>query len=185
MMKHFASLPLSARKRTIVVVFTEGHFATQFLPDQAWLKDRPEIAGRALTSIGIEHLGCREWVAELEKDTFTDLRRPDVVWAFCLASPDHPNYQIKVMRDALKGSRKERTVIVDRSSHSFSPGLHTWTYAKIPTVGYISTPAYFLAEAPNGHIDKMSADLFYDQVVTLTRAVRELDKAPKELLRPA
>jgi hypothetical protein len=184
LMKFLASLPKSARQRTVSCVITEGHFATQFLPDQAWLKDRPDIVSKAITSVGMEHLGCKEWVGDMAKNSFTGSGKADVTWAFCLGPDGKPNHHVQVMQEALKTSRRARTVVVDRSENSFSPGLHPWRFAKIPSIGYIMTPAYFLAEVPNGHIDKLDSGMYFDQVQTLARATRILDTAPKDALLP-
>ncbi len=185
LVKYFASLPMSARRRTIVCVLTEGHMAIQYLPDQAWLKDRPDLAEKAVTAFGMEHFGCQEWVSDLEKNRFYGTGRPEIVWAFCQAPPDRPNPQLQLMLDALKGSRAERTAVIDRSDRAFGPGLLTWRFGNIPTVAYITTPAYFLSEAPNGHIDKLSPELFHDQVQSLARAIRLADQMPKHELRPS
>jgi hypothetical protein len=183
LMRYFAHLPIASRKRSISCVMSEGHLALNHTPDIWWTQQRPDILAKAVASLSMEHMGCREWIGDPSRNTFAGTGRPDVSWAFTFAPEDRPNYLAKVMKEALADSRLARTVVVDNSPFSFSPGLHPWTLAGVPSIGYISTPAYFNAEGPNGHIDKICPEQYYDQVKTMARAIRLLDAAPRDLLR--
>lgn len=183
LMKYFARIPRSERKRTITCVMSEGHLALNHTPDVWWTKQRPEVLARAVASISMEHMGCHEWVGNPEENTYESTGRPDISWAFTFADQNKPNYMAHIMQEALKESRLARTVVTNCSEYSFSPGLHPWQVAKVPSIGYITTPAYFLAEGPNGHLDKICPDLYYDQFKTMARAIHLLDAAPRRALR--
>lgn len=183
LMKYFARIPRSERKRTITCVMSEGHLALNHTPDVWWTTQRPEVLERAVASLSMEHMGCHEWVGNPQENSFESTGKPDISWAFTFADQNKPNYMAHVMQEALKESRLARTVVTNCSEYSFSPGLHPWQVAKVPSIGYISTPAYFLAEGPNGHLDKICPDLYYDQFKTMARAIHLLDAAPRRALR--
>ncbi|WP_206243607.1 hypothetical protein [Novosphingobium terrae] len=185
LMKYFAGIPKEQRKRTITCVLSEGHLALNHTPDIWWATQRPDIMAKAVASISMEHMGCREWLGHPEANTFTPTDKPDVSWAFTFAPEDKPNYLAKIMEQALGESTLARTVVTSNSPFSFCPGLHPWTLAKVPSIGYISTPSYFLAEAPDGHISKLCPALYHEQVLTMARAIRLLDAAPRAMLREA
>lgn len=182
-MKYLSQLPASARKRTVSCVMSEGHLTLNHTPDIWWTQRRPDIFEKAVASLSMEHMGVREWLGDPERNSFEPTGKPDISWAFTFASPEKPNYMVRIMKEALADSQLARTVVTDSSPFSFSPGLHPWTLAQIPGIGYISTPSCFLAEGPNGHIDKICPDQYYEQVRTMARALRLLDAAPRNMLR--
>ena len=185
LMKYFARLPRSSRRRTISCVMSEGHLQLNHTQDVWWAKQRPDILEKAVASLAMEHLGCREWVGDPVANSYEPSGKPDITWAFTLSDKDRPNQMAAIMKEALKGSRLARTVVTDNSPFSFSPGLHPYAIAKVPGIGYITTAPYFLAEDPEGrgHIDKLSPDLYHDQVLTLARAIHLLDACPRHLLK--
>lgn len=97
---------------------------------------------------------------------------------------DAPNRLVPVILEALRGSRVARTAVIDRAAASITPAMYLWNKGKIPTIGYISFNTYFLAEARNGHIDRLDPDQLYDQVRTLGRAIKTIDRTPLAQLRP-
>ncbi len=185
LMKYFARLPRSARRRTICCVMSEGHLQLNHTQDVWWATQRPEILEKAVASLAMEHLGCREWVGDPVANTYEPSGKPDISWAFTLFDKDRPNHMAAIMREALKDSRLARTVVTDNSAFSFSPGLHPYGIARVPSIGYITTAPYFLAEdlSGRGHIDKLSPELYHDQVLTLARVIHLLDAAPRHLLK--
>jgi hypothetical protein len=176
--KYFAALPKDARRRTISCVLVEGHYSERYLPSFAWIKERPDLVERAVSVLSIEHLGCREWVDNPQTGTYAATERPEIAFAFSATGSIGD-----VMLKALENSQKGRTAVIDDVTNGFSPGLSAYGMAKIPTIGYIVTPPYLLAESATGHIEKMSSDQFYDEVKTMARTVQLLDIAPRAALR--
>jgi hypothetical protein len=177
LMKYFAALPQAARKRTISCVLVDCHYAGRYLPDHTWIRERPDLVERAVSVLSIEHLGCREWVDD-PATGYGPTGRPEVAFAFC-ATPALGDVLLK----ALGGSQKGRTAVIGDVTNGFSPGLSAYRMAKIPTIGYIVTPPYLLAESPTGHIEKMSPDQFYDEFKTMARTIQLLDSVPRDVLR--
>jgi hypothetical protein len=178
LMKYFSRLPKESRNRTIVCVISEGHYAEQYVPTSAWVKERPDLIEKAVALVSIEHLGCREWVDDPVANTYKGSGRPETGWAFC-PTPPLPD----IMVDSLKGTNSGKIAVMDSDAHSFSPGMAAYRAAKVPTVAYICTPPYLLAEGPNGHIQKLDSRQYHEQVLAFGNLIHRLDKTPKSALK--
>jgi len=51
--------------------------------------ERPDVASKAVTLLGIEHLGCQQWVADPAKNSFTATGKPEFVLGI-LRRPGQP-----------------------------------------------------------------------------------------------
>jgi hypothetical protein len=178
LMKYFSRLPKSSRNRTIVCVISEGHYAEQYVPTSAWVKERPDLIEKAVALVSIEHLGCREWVDDPVANTYKGSGRPETGWAFCPTAP-----MPDIMVDSLKGTNSGKIAVMDSDVHSFSPGMAAYRAAKVPTIAYICTPPYLLAEGPNGHIQKLDSRQYHEQVMAFGNVIHRLDKTPRSALK--
>jgi hypothetical protein len=178
MLNYFSSLPKSSRARTIVTVVSEAHFAEQYVPTSAWIKEKPDLVSKAVADVAIEHLGCREWIDDPAANVYQASGRPELAFAFCTTES-----LANVMADSLQDTKSGRVAVIDTDVHAFSPGLSGYRLGKIPMIGYISTPAYLLAAGKNGHIEKLDPDLFHEQMFALTRAVRRVDRMSRTELQ--
>jgi hypothetical protein len=61
--QYFSQIPQSARPRTLVVMLDSQHFTPHRHKDD-WYAIHPEIVERIVATIGVEHLGQREYVEE-------------------------------------------------------------------------------------------------------------------------
>jgi len=180
MMRYFVKLPKEQRERTLHVVASEGHMAEQYVPTSAWIRERPSLCEKAVALVSIEHLGCREWLSNPAANTYEPTGENVVAYTFC---PTKAIQEAAI--DAGKTQKMGRAVIINTDKHSVTPGMAAYRMAKVPVFGYISVPSYLECDSANGHIAKLSPDLFYDQMLMLTRLVRGLDATPKSVLRPA
>jgi hypothetical protein len=178
LMKYFSRLPKASRARTIVCVLSEGHYAEQYVPTSAWVRERPDLIQKAVALVSIEHLGCREWVDDPVANTYKGSGRPEIGWAFC-PTPPLPD----IMVDSLKGTNAGKIAVMDSDVHSFSPGMAAYRAAKVPTIAYICTPPYLLAEGPNGHIQKLDSRQYHEQVLAFANVIHRLDKTPRSALK--
>jgi hypothetical protein len=177
LMRYFSRLPVSARKRSIVCVIADGHFAEQYSPSLAWMTERPDIKAKAVACVAIEHLGCREWQSDPATNTFAPTGLPELMFAFCSNEP-----MPQLAQDAVAGCAKGLTAVVSTTERGFSPALNTYRLGKIPTIACIAAPSYLLSEGANGHLEKLSSALFYDQVKMFGRMIHQLDETPKSAL---
>ncbi|MEJ0022558.1 MAG: hypothetical protein WDN76_03345 [Alphaproteobacteria bacterium] len=121
MIRYFSKLPKTARKRTLVVVMPEGHFAEQYVPTSAWIKERPELCQKAVALVAAEHLGAREY---LKRPVATRTSHPaSTKWPspFCPTTPMQAAAK-KAVADQPLG----REVVLGTDEYSFTPGIAAW-----------------------------------------------------------
>ena len=87
------------------------------------------------------------------------------------------------MLDSLQGTKSGRTAVIDTDVNAFSPAIRGYQLSHIPLIGFICTPPYLLAEAPHGHIEKLSSAQFHEQVIAFANVIHRLDAIPKSELR--
>jgi hypothetical protein len=180
MIRYFSKLPKESRKRTLVVVMPEGHFAEQYVPTSAWIRERPEICQKAVALVAAEHLGGKEYLSDPIANTYTASGKHEVAFAFCPTTPMQAAAK-KAVADQPLG----REVVLGTDQYSFTPGIAAWKQVKVPTFAYISIPSYLMADGPNGHIDKLDPKLYHEQVKMLIRLVHGLDATPASALKQA
>ena len=176
LMKYFAKLPQSSRKRTITCVMSEAHFNEQYIPTNKWVKERPELIHKAVAEVAIEHLGCGEWVDDAKLHYHATGDR-ELGFAFC---PQEP--LADAMLAALEGTKAGRIAVIDSEVNAFSPAMWGYRISKVPIIAYISAPPYLLAEATDGYISKLSSRQFYEQTVAFANVIHRLDGIPKSSL---
>lgn len=178
MIRYLSKLPKTARKRTITVVMPEGHFAEQYVPTSAWIKQRPELVQKAVALIAAEHLGGNEWLSDPVANTYKPSGKHEVAFAFCPTAPMQA-----LAKQALQDQPLGREAIVGTDKFSFTPGIAAWRQAKLPSFAYISIPSYLMADSSNGHIAKLDPKLYYAQLQMLLRLVHAVDSTPTDLLK--
>jgi hypothetical protein len=178
MVRYLSKLPKTARKRTITVVIPEGHFAEQYVPTSAWIKQRPELVQKAVALIAAEHLGGTEWLSDPVANTYKPSGKHEIAFAFCPSAPMQA-----LAKQAVQDQPLGREAIIGTDKFSFTPGIAAWRQTKLPSFAYISIPSYLMADSSNGHIAKLDPKLYYAQVQMLLRLVHAVDATPTELLR--
>lgn len=178
MMRYFARLPQSARRRSITVVMPEGHFAEQYLPGTAWMRERPSLMANAVAMVAAEHLGCMEWVSDASANTYAPSGASELAFAFCPTAPMQALAQA-----AVADQRLGRQAIIGSDQFSLTPAMATYRIAPLPFFGFAVIPSYLLSDDANGHIAKLDPTLYYEQLKTLIRMVHAIDATPTEILR--
>jgi hypothetical protein len=175
--RHFGSLPLSQRKRTLVFAVWSAHMTDPtFQPElDGWLKTHKGLADRAVGGITIEHLGCRLWIDDPVKGYYdAGLNEPYAIWttegqALAHATPLLAKYDLAL--HALLHGPVEITV-----------GQYLTRFG-IPNVSGIAGPVYLVVVSENGEIDKLDFDLASRQVGFYADMVRFFDAADAKALR--
>ena len=175
--RYFSRLLQSERNRTIVFVLATGHMAEAYTPSAAWIKQRPDIISKAVGSVTIEHLGCREWADDPTVTQYRPTGALDWAFAFCphKACGD-------IMLRALQGSGAGRVAVLDPNGHWHGIGVPI-AQAGIPEIGYIARPNYLWTAPPNGYIDKIDPHRMHEETRVFAKVIRLLDKAPKDSLK--
>ena len=73
------------------------------------------------------------------------------------------------MFTSLQGTDSGKTAVIDSEVNAFSPAIFGFRISHIPLIGYICTPPYLLAEAPHGHIEKLSSKLYHEQLIAFAK----------------
>lgn len=172
--RYFSKLPKSSRRRTLIFVFATGHMAEAYTPSSAWIKARPDIIGKSVASVTIEHLGCREWADDASRTDYRPTGKFDWAFAFC------PQKRCgELMLKALQGSKAGRVVVLEPNGRWHGIGGPI-AQAGVPEIGYIARPNYLWTAPPNGYIDKIDPRRMHEEIKVFANLILLMDKSPKE-----
>jgi hypothetical protein len=173
--RHFAGLPAGQRlRRTLVFAGWPGHM-TGVLPECAgWMRAHKDLVGRAAAAFTIEHLGATEW-DDVPGQGYAPTGRNEYMNLPATAGP---------LRDLTIAGLKKH----DLKHHGvqIAPGISMGSVfhdTGVPHVGCISGPNYLLGITPNGHIDKLDADLAARQTRMLAELIIAADAIDAATLR--
>lgn len=176
--RHFASLPPGERlKRTLVFACWPGHMAGGgSMPElEGWMAAHKDLVGRAAAALTIEHLGCTEWLDDLDKGYHaTGENELFGVW-----TTQGPLFDIT--KDATIKHNLVRTALL-RPPVQFGVG-GAFQSAGVPQIGAIAGPEYLLTVTPNGDMDKLDERLAADQIAWVADIVKATDKVSFDELR--
>jgi len=185
---HFASLPKSARNRSLIFVLVTGHFQIpQFgrhgnQATATWLEMHPELwdgkigHAKAVAGVTIEHLGCTEWRDDLvrERPAPTGKLELDLIYAGNKRMSD-------VYIAAARGRKKIRALMVAPTAAQVMLGEGQPLYAEgIPTISSCPIPDYLCQILPGGGLERLDPDYASQQVETFARVVALLDGMPRD-----
>jgi hypothetical protein len=179
MLSYLSKLPKSQRQRTIKVVMPEGHFAEQYLPAHAWIKERPELCEKAVALVSVEHLGCMEWLSDPVTNTYKPTGKAEFAYAFCPTKPLQD-----AGAEAMRAQSSGREVIIGNAARTVTPGTMVWFAGHVPCFCFIITPSYLVSDNDNGHIGKLSPKVYHEQLKMFMQLTRDLDATPKSVLKP-
>jgi hypothetical protein len=171
--RYFSRLPQSARNRTIIFVLTTGHMAEAYTPSTAWIKQRPDIIKKAVGSMTIEHLGCREWADDATLANYKPTGQLDWAFAFC---PQKGCADL--MLKALQGSGAGKVAVLEPNGRWHGIGGPIYQ-AGVPEIGYIARPNYLWTAPPNGYIDKIDPKRMHEETRVFAKLIHLMDKEPK------
>ncbi len=175
--RHFGSLPLSQRRRTLVFTVWSAHMTDPTFQTEldGWLTTHRRLADRAVGGITIEHLGCRLWI-------------DDPVKGYHDAGLNEP-YAIWTSQGATLAHAKPLLARYDLSLHALLHGPVEITVgqyleaAGIPNVSGIAGPNYLLVISDTGEIGKLDFGLASRQIAFYADMVRFFDGADAAALR--
>ncbi|KAA0273540.1 MAG: hypothetical protein EDQ89_04600 [Acidobacteria bacterium] len=136
---------LSARKRserpaTVAFYFASGHFQDEVISSGAYVTDYPELYERTKAGLTIEHLGCREYLDDHERE-YVRTGRPEISGLFA-----SNRTLADLARPALDKHGVTRCSVIQPVPRFFGEGRYLHE-AGIPMLSYISGPNYLLAES--------------------------------------
>jgi hypothetical protein len=179
--RYAASLPPSARRRTLVFVFATGHFqmpevGTGGQATAAWLKAHPEWwdgkqgHARAVAGLTLEHLGCTEWKDDEDRRIYraTGQLERELVYTTNATME-------RIYLGALRGRTKVRSLTLSpRNSVFIGEGAPLYDVG-IPTISMCPIPDYLCAAPPDGDISKLDPQFLHQQVASFAKALLQID----------
>jgi hypothetical protein len=173
--RHFASQPPGQRlRRTLVFAGWPGHMSGDMPEAPGWALAHPDLMRRAAAAFTIEHLGASEW-ADIPGRGYAATGHNEYMNWPATAGP---------LNDMLIEGIKRHDLL--RHAVERGPGYTTgrvFHNSGIPHVACISGPNYLLGIAPNGHMDKLDADLAARQTAMIAELIRQADTLPMAALK--
>jgi len=175
--KHFASLPRSARKRTMIFSCVTGHFASEVPSTPGWITNHQDLVKRTAAAIAVEHYGAREWI-------------DDPVLGYRPSGLIEPSLDFhSVTPIAAYAARSISDHDIDRSALLRPVGMTFFGEGAplhesgIPTVGIVPGPNYLLSFNEDQHIDKLDRAFLYRQILWTADLLHRLDGVPADVLK--
>lgn len=173
--RHFASRPRGQRlRRSLVFAGWPGHMSGELPEAKGWVLAHPDMAKRAAAAFTIEHLGSSEW-EDVPGKGYAPTGRNEYMNCAATAGP---------LNDlVIEGIRRHQLY-----EHGVEPGPGFTTgrvfhNSGIPHFACIGGPAYLLSIAPNGHMDKLDADLAARQTRMIAELIERADRLPMAALK--
>lgn len=156
-------------RRGLVFAGWPGHMSGALPEAEGWVLAHPDMVKRAAAAFTIEHLGSSEW-ADLPGKGYAPTGRNEYMNCPTTTGP---------LSDlVIEGIKRH-----DLFEHGVEPGPGFTTgrvfhNSGIPHFACIGGPAYLLSIAPNGHIDKLDADLASRQTAMIAELITRADRVP-------
>jgi len=178
--RYFSHIPQADRPRTLVVMMDPQHFMPhRHMTD--WFKLHPEIMSKVVATIGIEHLGQREYVEQGDDFVLSGQSEPALVF-----SQDN-DFLIEQAINAVKAFEVPRTMVQSppRGNQGIWAGMSDIAIKKnFPGYGMSTNmSAYWSTHA---RLDSFDKDLFRKQIgvaVHLTSVLMTADLNKMAVLR--
>jgi len=168
--KYFSRIPKAERKRTLVFPLTTGHFAGPWVPSiRGVIQKFPDLIGKAVAALTMEHLGCREW---MDDASFRYKPTGENEWAVAITEMPAPG---KILVEALAGSGDRKTAVVNPVHGGWLGEGGSLARAGVPTIGYIPQPNYLLAGPANGCIEKLSPERLHSEIEVFAKVIHKMD----------
>jgi hypothetical protein len=174
---HFAALPQSARRRTLVFSCATGHFAAAVSSTPAWIGNHQDLVQRAAAALAVEHFGCLDW----RDDPVLGYRPTGLVEPGIAFHSDTPI--VAYAAQSIADHNIDRTALLRPVAVSFlgeGAALHE---SGVPTVGFVPAPNYLLSFADHQHIDKVDRAFLYRQIEWAADLLHRLDRVPAAVLK--
>jgi len=190
--RYSCAKPVSERQRSLLFVFSSGHFrlpALAVVTAPLWqatgrwlvqhrdLWDGEEGHRHAVAGVTLEHLGATEWCDDKTRSRYAPTGQPDYELIYTGNEEMERIYQ-----SASRLQTVGRPVTLRPANYLYfgeGAGLY---YAGIPTISLVPGPTYLCAARPGGDIEKVDATLAHQQLQTFTRVLEEIDRTPTEQL---
>jgi len=171
--KYFAKVPQSSRKRTLVFSLASGHDYGAYVPGKqgGFAERHPDLLNKAVASVAVEHLGCREWRDDESHSNYSATGKDELTYAMT-----HHEALAKLELASVNGTKDRRVAAVEPKPGQRYLGVGgALSNLGMPTLGYYASPTYLNMVAPDGCMSKLSKPLMYGQIVGLAKLIHAMD----------
>ncbi len=174
--RYFASLPQQCRQRTMTFVMMPGHFHNGFGGDTAGFISRyPELIGRSVASLTMEHLGQPEWLDDEQGFHPSGEYEPGVWYG--------TDNVVQALMTAAVQAEDLRRVFVNRPIGVIYFGVGSpLNAAGVPNASYITGPNMMLSFAEDQHVEKVDYARMAAEIRSAARIATAMDATSTELL---
>ncbi|KJE21648.1 hypothetical protein FF36_03981 [Frankia torreyi] len=174
--EYFSRFPARDRPRDLLFLFSPNHMVSEAAtvkPD-AWLRGHPEIMNNVAMALAAEHLGTMAWDDRGGTAAYRPTGRSELV----TVPVGHSDTLRELAIDEVKASDLTRSAVL----RPFQNGLYgegTFPYRLgIPTIAFISGPAYLVQVAPGDNLDKLDRALLHRHTLFLARLLSRMLALP-------
>lgn len=171
--KYFAKIPQGSRRRTLIFSLATGHDYGAYVPGKqgGFAERHADLVKKAVASVAVEHLGCREWRDDEAHDEYAATGRDELTYAMT-----HHEALANLELASVNGTKDRRVAAVEPKPGKRYLGVGgALARLGMPTLGYYASPTYLNMVAPDGCMSKLSKPLMYGQVIGLAKLIHGLD----------
>jgi hypothetical protein len=174
MARYFKALGRRARRRTLVFSLFTGHFGPGLPQAEGFVRNHPDLVGRAAACVTVEHFGATEWLDDAHGYHPSGYNERGAIW----------HSQTPIVARAIEAMRaddfRRTSAMRPAGDYMIAVGgpLHK---AGVPTLSYIAGPNYLVALGD--HLDKLDPRLFRSELAWTADIVHRLDKLSAAALK--
>lgn len=144
--RHYAAIPKEQRPRSIVISMMTGHMTSGLPETQGFIDDNPEIVKNAAAAFTLEHLGCQQWLDDVNGYRYTGQPEAAAIYHSLggILSPALESLQLTGL---------QRAFLLRPVPLFFGVG-GALNDAGVPSVAYITGPNYLVQIDENSCLDK-------------------------------
>lgn len=174
--RHYASIPLAMRPRTLVFSLITGHMGPHMPQANGFIKSFPDIMAKATAAVTLEHLGASEWLDDITGYHATG--RPEIAALFHSTTPIGLA-AIKSMR----ATKLQRLLLCRPIAIIFFGVGAPFHLAGIPCLAYITGPHYLLAIEPDDGMARFDAVRMEEEMNLALDMLHRIETIPALLLK--
>ncbi len=178
MLEYFTSLPQKCRPRDIIFLLSGTHMVSidDAVHSDIFLNQHPEIKNRIKAALAPEHLGTMVWSEDKASGVYGPTGQPELA----IVGVGNSKSLTQLAIDSVAKSDLTRTYVLAPYKDLYGEGTGPYRVG-IPTITFITGPAYLLQVAPNANIDKLDPNLMHRQMLWLTRLLSRMLSLPNDL----
>jgi len=172
--KYFAQFPQGTFDKTLLFLFTAGHFYEEIGGKVFVEKYRDDLIPKIVTSIHIEHI-AREYLEKDEKIVYTGYPEPRAIFV-----ADNPHLISSVKNAVIKHDLQRTLILPTDNPLGVATDGSPFHDVKLPVISLASAPFYIYN--PIDTMDKLAVEIFEPVTNAFIDIIQSLDKLSRKEL---